>query len=135
MTTATSPAHGRELREARKQAEGTLVDFDQDALRDTLICSAGVKLSQVATSSTAAMKQQLQTIRQSVADFDLILDGMKTVDSNVQRINTNVGTVVNAARQSSEELKQVSERMEVLEKNFAAIRNLVSDVNQIADQT
>ena len=135
MSTVESPRHATELREIKAQAADALVDFEQDALRNTLIRAAGSKLSMVAESSAAAIGQQIQSIRRSTSDFDSILERMGLVQSNVEQIDSNVGTVVQEALDASGELQRVSECMSVLEDHFTAIAGLVETVNEIADQT
>lgn len=115
--------------------QGSLADFDEDVLRNTLIRAAGDKLSQSAASSTLTMNNQIRIIRQSMTEFDSIIDRMGIVQSNVDQIDTNVGRVVEEALGSSEELERVSEKMQVLEQHFTSIEGLVASVNNIADQT
>ncbi len=134
-TPAATPSDATALKQAKEKADGTLVDFDEEALRNTLIHAAGDKLSQVAKSSAHTMGDQIQAIRQSMTDFDSILTRMDLVQSNIQQIDTNVETVVQEASGSSDELARVSERMKVLEEHFTAIEGLVKTVNEIADQT
>ena len=123
------------LKQAKEKSDGTLVDFEEEALRNILIRNAGEKLSQVAKSSSETMGGQIQAIRQSMSDFDSILSRMDIVQTNIQQIDVNVETVVQEASGSSEELARVSERMKVLEQHFTAIEGLVKTVNEIADQT
>ncbi len=130
-----TPSDASALKQAKEEADGALVDFEEEALRNTLIHAAGEKLSQVAKSSSETMGGQIQAIRQSMTDFDLILSRMDLVQSNIQQIDANVETVVHEASGSSEELARVSDRMKVLEQHFTAIEGLVKTVNEIADQT
>lgn len=112
-----------------------LVGFDEEALRNTLIQAAGNKLSMIAQSSANTIDHQIQAIRQSAADFDSILQRMKAVQGNVQLIDANVEKVVDEAKESSEELHHVAEKMNVLQTHFTAIDGLVNTINDIADQT
>ena len=130
-----NPSDATALKQAKEKSDGTLVDFEEEALRNTLIHDAGEKLSQVAKSSSETMGGQIQAIRQSMSDFDSILSRMDLVQTNIQQIDANVETVVQEASGSSEELACVSDRMKVLEQHFMAIEGLVKTVNEIADQT
>jgi len=133
--TLKSPTLATELKQTKEDASTLLVDFEEDALRNTLIRAAGDKLSQVAGSSSHAMNTQVQAIRQGVANFESILSRMDLVQTNIRQIDTNVGTVVEKALSSSEELARVSDRMQILEEHFNAIEGLVKTVNDIADRT
>jgi hypothetical protein len=62
-----------ELSRAKQRATETLVEFDDVALRETLIQAAGEKISQVAKSSAETIGKQIQAIRQSATGFDRIL--------------------------------------------------------------
>lgn len=118
-----------------KALAGQLAEFEQDALRDTLVRAAGGKLSIVAKSSARTVTEQVGAIRQSCSDFDAILQRMDIVRQSVDQIDNSIGTVVSEAEGSSRELGVVSERMKVLEEHFQAIDDLVRSVNEIADQT
>ncbi len=135
MPALETPAHVTDLKQAKEKSSATLVDFEEEALRNTLIHAASDKLSQVAKSSAHTMGNQIQAIRQSMTDFDSILERMDVVQSNIEQIDSNVVTVVKEATGSSEELSRVSDRMRVLEEHFTAIEGLVKTVNEIADQT
>ncbi len=135
MTATKTPTLATELRQAKEQAEGALADFDENALRNTLIQAAGEKLTFVADSSARTIDNQIQAIRQSSTDFQNILDRMGRVQANIQEINTNVDKVVEEAESSSAELGRVNEKMTTLEEHFTAINGLVKTVNDIADQT
>ncbi len=134
-TSTALPSGATALKQAKEKAVGSLVDFEEESLRNTLIHAAGDKLSQVAKSSAHTMGDQIQAIRQSMTDFDSILTRMDLVQTNIQQIDSNVEMVVQEASASSDELAQVSERMKVLEEHFTAIEGLVKTVNEIADQT
>ena len=134
MSVMPPPSAASALKEA-KESSATLVDFNKDALRNTLIRAAGDKLSMVAESSAHSIANQIDAIRQSAANFDSILERTEVVNSNVRQIDTNVGTVVREALESSAEMERVSERMRILEEHFAAIDGLVRTVSEIADQT
>ncbi len=135
MAGIETPSLATELRQIKQKADGALIEFDEESLRNTLIRAAGDKLSMVAASSSRTIDGQIQAIRQSADDFDAILSRMDVVQNNVQQIDSNVEKVVNEARGSSAELQQVTERMQVLEEHFTAIDGLVRSVNEIADQT
>ena len=87
-----------------KAVAGQLVEFEQDALRNTLVRAAGSKLSGVAESSARTVTDQINAIRQSCADFDAILERMNVVRSSVDRIDNSIGIVVSEAEGSSREL-------------------------------
>lgn len=134
MAVLDAPSGTTTLKDVKALA-GTLVDFEQDALRDTLVRAAGSKLSVVAESSARTVTDQINAIRRSCTDFDAILQRMQVVQQSVDQIDTSIGTVVREAEGSSRELGVVSERMKVLEEHFQAIDDLVRSVNEIADQT
>ncbi len=135
MTTTQTPSQATELRRAKQQTDGSLVDFDEESLRNTLIQAAGKKLSFVADSSAKSVNAQIQAIRQSSADFENILERMGFVQTNIEQIYVNVGTMVEEAESSSDELEHVNKKMSALEKHFTAISGLVKTVSEIADQT
>lgn len=132
---AIVPSKVDSLEEVKALAGNLLVDFEEDALRNALFQAAGDQLSRTATSSAESIGRQLSAIRESVTDFDAILERMHVVQSSVAEIDANVGMVVTEAEGSSQELEVVSERMHVLEEHFTAIEGLVRTVNDIADQT
>lgn len=134
MAVLEAPVDTTTLKDVKAVA-GQLVEFEQDALRNTLVRAAGSKLSGVAESSARTVTDQINAIRQSCADFDAILERMNVVRSSVDRIDNSIGIVVSEAEGSSRELGVVSQRMEVLEEHFQAIDELVRSVNEIADQT
>ncbi|MCA9262570.1 MAG: PAS domain-containing protein [Planctomycetales bacterium] len=123
------------LRNTKAQAQQGLVDFEEDALRNVMIHAAGRSLSQVAASSHQSIMEQLNTVRQSVSNFEAIRSGIGMVQANVENIDANVACVVESAQASSDELQRVRERMAILKRHFKSISGLVADVNQIADQT
>ena len=134
MTATTLVPAATTLADFKAQA-AELAGFDEDVLRNSLIRAAGDKLSLVSESSSQTIRSQITTIRDSVAEFNSILERMHLVQSNVQQIDANVNTVVRAAQGSAEELALVSQRMRELEENISAIDGLVRAVNEIADQT
>ncbi len=135
MTVLTTPPPTSDLKSIKQAASETLSDFDETALRNTLIHAAGDKLAVVAESSATTIGEQIDAIHQSLSDFDAILGGVELVQSNAQRIDDNVGDVVTEARSSSDELRAVSEQMGLLEGHIAEIDGLVRSVSDIADQT
>lgn len=135
MTALQSAPPQSERKQAKQLAENGLVDFEEDALRNTMIRAAGDKLSMVAHSSANTIGEQIAAIRQSATNFDSILERMEVVNANVNQIDSNVETVVQEAQGSSAELEQVNKRMRVLEEHFTAIDGLLRTVNDIADQT
>ena len=135
MSSVTCPPVSSDLKQIKAAAGAMLVEFDDEALRNTLVRSAGEQLALVAQSSIEAMHKQTTSIRESMSDFDSILERMSVVQSNVEQIDGNVTTVVREATASSDELQLVKQRMAVLEEQFTAIEGLVRSVNEIADQT
>ena len=85
----------------------------------------------VAESSARTISSQTQAIRQSMSNFNEILDRMQLVQTNVQQIDTSVAAVVEEAQ----ELKRTNEQMDILDEHFTAIDGLIESVNEIADQT
>jgi len=135
MMTTETPRLATELRKTKKQAAGVLVDFDEEALRNTLFQAAGDKLSQVANSSAQTIDQQHQAIRQSSKDFEGILERMEVVQANVQKIESNVDKIAESTHHRSTELELVNAKTADLESDFTAINGLLKTVNDIADQT
>ncbi|MEZ6070725.1 MAG: methyl-accepting chemotaxis protein [Pirellulales bacterium] len=116
-------------------SDAPIVDFEDGAMRNVLFRAAGTKLSMVVESSATTIHRQVAAVRQTISEFDSIIERMAIVESNVGQMDATIGVVVNEAIGSSQELEQVSERMQVLEGQFAAIDGLVRTVNEIADQT
>ncbi len=135
MTAVDCPVSATELKQIKADASELLEDFDEGVLRNTLIRAAGQKLSSVADTSSHAIGDQIQAMRQNVSGFDSILERMKVVQANVQQMDANVETVVHETEGSSQELGRVSESMRLLEEKFTAIDGLVKVVNEIAEQT
>ncbi|HWB08879.1 MAG TPA: methyl-accepting chemotaxis protein [Pirellulales bacterium] len=135
MTATTLAPPATELKQAKAQAKQLLVDFPQEALRNSMIQAAGAKLSLVAESSRRAIGDEIEAVRQSMANFDSILSGMSQVQANVGQIDANVGSVLQAAQGSAAELQQVAERTQTLETHIEAIGGLLKTINKIADQT
>ena len=135
ITTETnSPA--TELRQTKeKTSENALVDFDEEALRNTLLQATGQKLISVSNSSAELIDRLIHTIHQTNSDFESILERMAVVQSSIQQISSNVEEVVEEAEGSSEELTSVNDKMNVLETHFTSIGGLLRTVNDIADQT
>ncbi len=128
-----SPA--TELKQIKEKSDGTLIDFNEGDLRNTLIQAAGNQLSMVTATSAHSIEQQIKAIRSSSTEFEDILERVTTVRDNVCQIDTSMCKVVEEAQGSSQELQQVTGRMQVLEEHFASINGLVKMVNDIADQT
>jgi PAS domain S-box-containing protein len=135
MTITALPRSAADLKQAKSQAKQLIVDFPEESLRNAMIQAAGTKLSHVAASSTQAIGDQIKAIRHTIDDFNSILTGMAEVQANVEQIDSNVSSVLEAALGSSAELEQVSERTRTLETHIAAIGGLLKTVNKIADQT
>lgn len=135
MTLSASPSASTNLRIIKVQVGEVLQDFEEEPLRTMLIQAAGKNLSLVSASFNQSISEQLRAIRQSIVDFDSVRTGMNLVQTNVDQIDANVESVVEKAVGSSEELKQVRERMHILEQHFKAISDPVTTVNKIADQT
>ncbi len=83
-----SPARVSDPKQTKAKADSVLVDFEEEALRNMLIHAAGDQLSQVAESSVHTMGEQIRAIRQSMADFDSILNRMDLVQENILQIDT-----------------------------------------------
>ncbi len=125
------------LKQIKQKASETLVDFDEEALRNILIQAAGTQLSIVTAATSQSIEQQIAALQQTLSSSELndILDQMNSVQENVGHIDASVSKVAEETQGSSRELQQVADRMQVLEKHFAAINGLVKTVNDIADQT
>jgi PAS domain S-box-containing protein len=135
MTATTLPNPASELKQVKSQAKQLLVDFPQETLRNSMIRTAGAKLSLVAESSTRAIGDQIEAVRQGVENLDSILAEMSQVQANVVQIDSSVGSVLQAAQGSAAELQQVAERTQALETHIEAIGGLLKTINKIADQT
>ncbi|HBE71122.1 MAG TPA: hypothetical protein DDW52_23490 [Planctomycetaceae bacterium] len=133
MSTTVSPA--TELKSIKEHSNHVLGDFDEQLLRNRLFKAASVELSCVAASSNRIISNQLAVIRQSVAEFQSVEQGIGRIQHGVDGIDRSVVELLEKATESSQELSEVSSKMEVLEKHFDAIGKLVEMVNRIADQT
>lgn len=132
--TLTSTAKA-EIRAIREQSSPALVEFDEDAVRNSLIHAAGRELSIVAKSAGHSLLEQSAAINQSTSDFDEITSRMSSVLDCVHQVDSSVNEVVDNSEQTSRELAVVSERMTSLETQFKAIDRLVGSINEIADQS
>ena len=135
LMTECTPTIAPEDLPTNPPADGGIVDFDESALRNTLIQAAGEKLTYVADSSSQAIDKQIQTIRQSSEDFENILSRMELVQDNVTDIESSVENVVRDTQDSAREMECVNQKMAALEEHFTSINSLVKTVNDIADQT
>ena len=120
-TAVATPISASELRGIKAQANLHLASFDEEALRSTLIQSAGKELAIVADSSTQFIDSQAETI---AASFGEILNRMSAVRENVKNIDGCVGMLVRNSTDSSDELHVVNEKMRTLEDNFSSIDRL-----------
>jgi PAS domain S-box-containing protein len=135
MTSTLAPAAKTELRAIREHNSPTLVEFDEDAVRNSLIHAAGRELSLVAKSAGHSLHEQSHAIAQSTQDFDEIIARMSGVLDCVRQVETSVHEVVESSEITSHELATVTERMRLLETQFKSIDRLVGSVNEIADQS
>ncbi len=122
------------LKKQGKQA-GSLLDFDEEGLRNTLFRAAGVQLGGVANSSAFTIGNQNEAIQESSEEFESILERMALVQTNVQEIESIVGRVVDEAQDRTAEMSVINEKMASLETHFTAINGLVEIVDGIANQT
>lgn len=113
----------------------SLVDFDEEFLRSELIQAAGHQLTQVADSSSQSIEHQLGIIRHSSASFEDIRQRMHQVQCGICDVGTCVDSVVETAGRNSEELEEISRKMQALERRFDSISGLVRTINEIADRT
>jgi len=134
-TTLSAPSTKADIRAIRENASPTLIEFDEDAVRNLLIQAAGRELSLVAASAGHSLQDQTAAIRQSTTDFDDIIARMAGVLDCVRQVGTSVGEVVQHSEVTSRELETVSTRMQSLETQFRSIDRLVGSINEIADQS
>jgi len=135
VTSLSAPSTRAEIRAIREQASPTLVEFDEDAVRNLLIQAAGRELSLVAASAGHSLQDQTVAISQSTADFDEIISRMASVLDCVRQVETSVTEVVENSEVTSHELETVNTRMKSLETQFRSIDRLVTSINEIADQS
>jgi PAS domain S-box-containing protein len=131
LTTADAKASVRAI---RQNTSPTLIEFDEDAVRNQLIQAASRELSMVAESAGDSLKGQTEAISQSTADFDDIIRMSGVLDS-VHGFETSVSEVVQNFEVTSQELETVNTRMHSLETQFGAIDRHVGTINKIADQS
>lgn len=134
MSIAESPNTASDFRQIKQQAAG-LIEFNEEALQTVLFQAAGLKLSDISASSSKSIGDQLSIIRDSAEQFQQILQRMDLVQTNVNDILQNVGTVVTEVRSSSDEMHQMTTHVGSLQQHIADIDSLVRTVNEIADQT
>lgn len=135
MTATLTPTDKAEIRAIREQTSPTLVEFDEDAVRNSLIQAAGRELSLVARSAGHSLQHQSQAITQSTKDFDEIITRMSGVLDCVRQVESSVNEVVENSEVTSRELATVTDRMQSLETQFKSIDRLVGSINEIADQS
>lgn len=137
MSTATlnTPEIKANIRAIRQNASPTLVEFDDDAVRNALIQAAARELSMVADSAQHSLEDQTSAISQSTTDFDAIIARMTTMMGSAHDVETSVSEVVRDSEDTSQELENVSSRMLSLETQFGAIDRLVGTINKVADQS
>ena len=105
LTTADTKANIRAIRE---NASPTLVEFDEEAVRNVLIQSAARELAMVAESATGSLQDQTGAIHQSTADFDAIIARMSNVLGCAHDVEASVTEIVRDSQVTSQELETVS---------------------------
>lgn len=137
MSTATLSASDikANIRAIRQNTSPTLVEFDDEVVRNALIQAAARELSKVADSAHRSLEEQTSAISQTTTDFDAIIARMTTMMSSAHDVESSVSEVVRDSEDTSQELENVSTRMQSLETQFGAIDRLVGTINKIADQS
>ncbi|MFO0791694.1 MAG: methyl-accepting chemotaxis protein [Pirellulales bacterium] len=137
MTTATlnSPSIKSQIRAIREGSSSNLSEFDDEAVRNTLIQSSAHELSMVAESARESLNEQTAAIDQSTSDFDTIIGRMSHMVDCAHSVQAAVNEVVTDSTKTSAELETVNSRMKSLEEQFGAIDRLVNTINKIADQS
>ncbi len=136
--TTVAVDQGEELREAQDPAteeSGGVPDFEPDRLTNELIQASGVELQQVAESATNSIREQMTAIRTSIDYFNSIIQSIDDVNNNVATIHGDMDGVVQETASASEQLGEVSERMNQLESQFGNIDTLLKTIDKIADKT
>lgn len=112
-----------------------LIPFDDEALRNTLIRSAGRELSFVAESANSSLKEQTEAmISQTTVEFDDVIRRMTHVRESVSDIESTVDSMVQNSRAASDQLTNVGMRMRSFEAQFHTIQHLVGTINQVSEQ-
>jgi PAS domain S-box-containing protein len=132
---ATSEQAAAAQAEAEAPADGGVPDFEPDRLTNELIRASGLELQQVAQAATVSIRGQMDAIRTSIADFQGIISTIDTVNRNVAVIHDDMDGVVQETSTASQQLGEVSERMNQLETQFASIDKLLKTIDSIADKT
>lgn len=109
--------------------------FDDDVIRNQLVKATGEELKKVSTSSINSISGQLDTIKQSIVDFESISGEIKVMQEVSSDVSRKMDSVSGSADESSNKLINVVERMKELETDIGLIKNLVKVINTIAEQT
>lgn len=112
-----------------------IVDFDPLALQSELIGGAGKELSDISKSSEVSIGKQLRAIKQSINDFNFILEKIDDVSKNANEVHLSMDNVVSETKGCANQLDEVLRQMTVLEEQFVSIDELLKTINSIADQT
>jgi PAS domain S-box-containing protein len=115
--------------------EDSLKEFNQEALKNELIGHAGDELGSVANKTGTSISNQLNSIKRSVEDFNIIQREIETVNRDAIEIHSHMNNVVKETQSNSQQLDEVSKRMQELEEQFDSVNELLKTINSIADQT
>jgi len=125
---------GRPPQKKASQDDG-IQEFNDEALRNELIGLAGNELEVISLKTGESIDLQLDTIKNSIDDFDIIQKEIEIVNRDATEIHSKMDTVVRETRESSGQLEEVSNKMVNLEEHFSSVNNLLKTINSIADQT
>lgn len=113
MSTAAidAPEVRAQIRAIRQGSSTSLIDFDDDVVRNALIQAAAHELSMVAESARESLGEQTTAIDRSTAEFDTIIGKMSHMLACAHGVESAVSEVVRDSTKTSAELETVNSRM------------------------
>lgn len=112
-----------------------ILNFDEEQLRYELIGNSGQELMTISHRTHSSIIEQIGTIGKSISDFNLIKDEIDHINQEAGQIHSKVHELANDTKESSTQLEEVYQKMQVLEDKFEDVNKLLKTINAIADQT
>lgn len=106
-----------------------------NALFNDLVSTSSKELLNITHSSSAVIKQQLNSIQESLADFDQVSKSFNSINSHVNSINREINSIAEYSHADQITIENVTVEMLHLVKEFNEIGALIKTINSIADQT
>jgi PAS domain S-box-containing protein len=110
-------------------------NFNEEQLRYDLIDSTGKELKTIATTTAKKISTQMDMIETCSESFGAVEKNLSIIDNAAAKINSTFSSVTREAEVNSSQLLEVTSAMEILEKDFEKIADLIKMINRIADQT